>query len=386
MDAVVNFAAESHVDRSISDPGVFIRNNIQGVHNLLEAARRHNTQRFLQISTDEVYGELGEKRDSSPSKHPLHLHLPIHPRKPVRKSPRTSLASHTACIPASRDAPIIWSLSIPREKLIPVILSKALNDESLPIYGDGSNIRDWIHVFDHNRAALAVLEKGESGRVYNIAPAVEEQPPLDSFLLDIVGKPHSLITFVKDRPGHDWRYAIDSSRIQNELGWSPAFTFEEGIRQTVQWYLDNKDLVAASIGEKMNCIPTNVHGAYVIEPPEFGDERGFFFLQYMIQKIFRKRTMYFLHENELLSQCRKGTLRGMHYQPEPYQEVKFLRVLRGSVWDVALDIREGSPTFGQWHGVKLTADNRRLLYIPAGCAHGFQTLGVQYRSHVLMQQ
>ena len=241
IDAVVNFAAESHVDRSISDPGVFVRSNIQGVHNLLEAARRHNTQRFVQISTDEVYGELGEEGFFTEQ-------TPIAPSSPYSSSKASgdllvqawhhTYGMHTSITRCSNN---YGPYQFP-EKLIPVILSKALNDESLPIYGDGSNIRDWIHVFDHNRAALAVLEKGESGRVYNIGSSSEKSNlTLVKLLLDILGKPHSLISFVKDRPGHDWRYAIDSSRIQNELGWSPAFTFEEGIRQTVEWYLKNKD-------------------------------------------------------------------------------------------------------------------------------------------------
>lgn len=240
IDAVVNFAAESHVDRSISDPGVFIRSNIQGVHTLLEAARRHNTKRFLQISTDEVYGELGEEGYFTEQ-------TPIDPSSPYSSSKASgdllvqawhhTYGMHTNITRCSNN---YGPYQFP-EKLIPVIISKALNDESLPVYGDGSNIRDWIHVFDHNRAALAVLEKGTSGRVYNIGSSSEKSNlTLVKLLLDILNKPHSLITFVTDRPGHDWRYAIDSTRIQTELDWKPQFTFEEGIRQTVQWYLDNQ--------------------------------------------------------------------------------------------------------------------------------------------------
>ena len=240
IDAVVNFAAESHVDRSISDPGVFIRSNIQGVHTLLEAARRHNTKRFVQISTDEVYGELGEEGYFTEQ-------TPIDPSSPYSSSKASgdllvqawhhTYGMHTNITRCSNN---YGPYQFP-EKLIPVIISKALNDQSLPVYGDGSNIRDWIHVFDHNRAALAVLEKGTSGRVYNIGSSSEKSNlTLVKLLLDILNKPHSLITFVTDRPGHDWRYAIDSTRIQTELDWKPQFTFEEGIRQTVQWYLDNQ--------------------------------------------------------------------------------------------------------------------------------------------------
>jgi dTDP-glucose 4,6-dehydratase len=240
IDAVVNFAAESHVDRSISDPGVFIRSNIQGVHTLLEAARRHKTQRFLQISTDEVYGELGEEGYFTEQTH-------IAPSSPYSSSKASgdllvqawhhTYGMHTNITRCSNN---YGPYQFP-EKLIPVIISKAINNEPLPIYGDGSNIRDWIHVFDHNRAALAVLERGTSGRVYNIGSSSEKSNlTLVKVLLDIMGKSHDRITFVKDRPGHDWRYAIDSSRIQDELNWEPTFSFEEGISQTVEWYLDNK--------------------------------------------------------------------------------------------------------------------------------------------------
>jgi len=240
VDAVINFAAESHVDRSIEDPGVFIRSNIQGVHTLLEAARTHHTQRFVQISTDEVYGELGKEGLFTEQ-------TPISPSSPYSSSKASgdllvqawnhTYGMHTNITRCSNN---YGPYQFP-EKLIPVIISKALKDEPLPIYGDGSNIRDWIHVFDHNYAVLSVLEKGTSGRVYNIGSSNEKDNlTLVKLLLDILGKPHSLITFVKDRLGHDWRYAIDSSRIQNELGWTPRYSFEEGIQHTVQWYLENQ--------------------------------------------------------------------------------------------------------------------------------------------------
>ena len=194
----------------------------------------------MQISTDEVYGELGEEGYFTED-------TPIDPSSPYSSSKASgdllvqawhhTYGMHTSITRCSNN---YGPYQFP-EKLIPVIISKALKDEKLPIYGDGSNIRDWIHVFDHNRAALAVLEKGQSGRVYNIGSSSEKDNlTLVKLLLDILGKPHSLISFVTDRPGHDWRYAIDSSRIQNELGWSPQYSFEEGIRQTVQWYLDNQ--------------------------------------------------------------------------------------------------------------------------------------------------
>lgn len=240
VDAVVNFAAESHVDRSIEDPDVFIRTNINGVHVLLEAARRHQIQKFLQISTDEVYGELGETGFFTED-------TPINPSSPYSSSKASAdllvQAWHrTFGLPVNitRCSNNYGPYQFP-EKLIPVLVSKALNNENIPIYGDGSNIRDWIHVEDHNTAALAVLENGQSGHVYNIGSHNEQSNlNLAKMLLNILGKPHSLLTFVKDRPGHDWRYAIDPKKLQTELGWNPKYSLEKGLKQTIAWYQENQ--------------------------------------------------------------------------------------------------------------------------------------------------
>ena len=239
IDAVVNFAAESHVDRSIENPDAFVQSNIVGVHNLLNKARIYNTERFLQISTDEVYGQLGKEGYFTED-------TPIQPSSPYSSSKASgdllvqawhhTYGMHTNITRCSNNyGPYQYP-----EKLIPVIIARATEDKNIPVYGDGSNIRDWIHVFDHNRAALAVLEKGVSGRVYNIGASCErDNITLVKLLLDILGKPHSLIEFVTDRAGHDWRYAIDSSRIQSELSWVPRYSFDDGIEQTVEWYLNN---------------------------------------------------------------------------------------------------------------------------------------------------
>ena len=240
VDRIINFAAESHVDRSIEDPDVFIRSNINGVHNLLEAARRHQIKKFLQISTDEVYGELGETGFFTED-------TPIEPSSPYSSSKAAAdllvQAWHRTFglnTNITRCSNNYGPYQFP-EKLIPVLISKALADQPIPIYGDGSNVRDWIHVEDHNWAVLDVLEKGASGRVYNIGSNNEQSNlNLAKKLLDVLGKPHSLLTFVKDRPGHDWRYAIDSSRLQNELGWKPRYPLEKGLQQTIQWYQDNE--------------------------------------------------------------------------------------------------------------------------------------------------
>ncbi|MBM75394.1 MAG: dTDP-glucose 4,6-dehydratase [Proteobacteria bacterium] len=240
FDHVVNFAAESHVDRSIEDPGVFIRTNVLGVQVLLEACRRHQTGRYLQVSTDEVYGSLGETGLFTED-------LPLDPSSPYSSSKASAdllvQAWHRTYglnVGITRCSNNYGPNQFP-EKLIPLMISKALADEALPVYGDGSNVRDWIHVEDHCRGILTVLERGVSGRIYNIGGKSErDNLTVVKRILNILGKPESLISFVTDRLGHDWRYAIDNSRIASELNWEPRHTFETGLEQTVQWYLDNE--------------------------------------------------------------------------------------------------------------------------------------------------
>jgi dTDP-glucose 4,6-dehydratase len=211
------------------------------VHNLLEAARRHDIKKYLQISTDEVYGDLGDTGFFTED-------TPIEPSSPYSSSKAAAdllvQAWHRTFglnTNITRCSNNYGPYQFP-EKLIPVLCSKALANQPIPIYGDGSNIRDWIHVEDHNWAVLDVLEKGVSGRVYNIGSNNEQSNlELAKMLLRILGKPESLLTFVKDRPGHDWRYAIDSSRIQTELGWKPRYPLEKGLKQTIEWYQENQD-------------------------------------------------------------------------------------------------------------------------------------------------
>ena len=237
---VINFAAESHVDRSISDPQVFIRTNILGVQVLLEACRKYDVQKFVQVSTDEVYGSLGETGLFTEES-------PLDPSSPYSASKTSAdllvLAWHkTYGLPVNitRCSNNYGPYQYP-EKLIPLMLLKALNTETLPVYGDGSNIRDWIHVEDHCRALKVVLEDGVSGRVYNIGGNCErDNLTVVKRILEVVGKPTSLIQFVEDRKGHDWRYAIDNTRIQQELDWKPLHTFEDGLRATLEWYMQNE--------------------------------------------------------------------------------------------------------------------------------------------------
>jgi dTDP-glucose 4,6-dehydratase len=259
VDAVVNFAAESHVDRSIDGPGQFITTNVVGTFNLLDQARAHWARldqaaraafRFLHVSTDEVYGSLGETGRFTES-------TPYAPNSPYSASKAASdhlvrAWFHTYGLPVltTNCSNNYGPYQFP-EKLIPLMILKAQRGEALPIYGDGGNIRDWLYVTDHCRAIWRVLEAGTPGEVYNVGGDSERTnlqvvdtlcALLDELLPDSPRRPHATLkTYVKDRPGHDRRYAIDADKLKRELGWAPLETFETGLRQTVAWYLDNPD-------------------------------------------------------------------------------------------------------------------------------------------------
>ncbi len=251
VDMVLNLAAESHVDRSIDGPKDFIETNINGTFNLLEATRKHNPKiRFVQISTDEVYGTLGTTGKFTEE-------TPLAPNSPYSSSKASAdliarAYHHTygMDIITTRCSNNYGAYQFP-EKLIPLMIFRATKNESLPVYGDGKNIRDWIHVRDHNRGVWAAALKGKSGEVYNLGSNNEwENIKIVKELLKILEKPESLITYVKDRPGHDKRYAIDSSKAHKELGWSPEVSFDEGLRETVNWYLTNTEwLKSVTSGE-----------------------------------------------------------------------------------------------------------------------------------------
>ena len=242
-DVVVNFAAESHVDRSIDDPGVFLRTNVMGTAALLDACREFGVRRFHQVSTDEVYGDL-------PLDRPDLLFTettPIHASSPYSASKASAdllvLAYHrTYGLPVtiSRCSNNYGPYHFP-EKLIPLMIANALNDKPLPVYGTGENVRDWLYVEDHCRAIDMILQKGRVGEVYNVG-GHNEMRNIDivKLILKELGKPESLITFVTDRKGHDLRYAIDPTKIHNELGWLPETKFADGIQRTIRWYLDNR--------------------------------------------------------------------------------------------------------------------------------------------------
>jgi dTDP-glucose 4,6-dehydratase len=238
--AVINFAAESHVDRSIDSPQNFIHTNVVGTSVLLDCARRHGVQRFVQVSTDEIYGSLGATGRFTEQS-------PIEPSSPYSASKAgadlIALASHKTFdqdVVVTRCSNNYGPYQFP-EKLIPLMIIKAMRDDPLPVYGDGMNVRDWIHVEDHCGGIIAALFEGKAGNVYNFG-GNSEMVNIDvvKLILDKLGKPHSLISYVTDRLGHDRRYAIDSSFAERELKWKPLHNFREGLESTIDWYLQNR--------------------------------------------------------------------------------------------------------------------------------------------------
>ncbi len=237
---VINFAAESHVDRSILGSEIFFRTNVLGTNVLLENAKRFGVEKFVQVSTDEVYGSLGPEGLFEET-------TPLQPNSPYAASKASAdmmaLAfHHTYHVPVviTRCSNNYGPFQFP-EKLIPLMILNSLKNKKLPVYGDGLNVRDWIYVIDHNKAVELVMDKGKVGEVYNIG-ANTEKPNIEivKLILNQIGKTEDLIEYVKDRPGHDRRYAINSSKIKNELGWQPEHSFENAIRSTVNWFIENE--------------------------------------------------------------------------------------------------------------------------------------------------
>jgi len=239
VDAIVNFAAESHVDRSIEDASPFIETNVKGTQVLLEGSRKHQVQRFIQISTDEVYGSIDSGSFDEAS--------PLSPSSPYSASKAAAdllcqayFQTYHLPVIITRCTNNFGPYQFP-EKLIPLVITNALENKSIPVYGDGLNSRDWIFVIDHCRAIDMVLQKGEPGQIYNIAGMNEKNNlELIQQLLQLLDKPGELIQFVADRPGHDRRYAVDTTKISQELGWGPEYSFEKALAVTVDWYLKNE--------------------------------------------------------------------------------------------------------------------------------------------------
>ncbi len=246
FDIVVNFAAESHVDNSIKNPEVFLTTNIIGTEVLMDACLKYGIKRFHQISTDEVYGDLPlDRLDLKFSED-----TPLHTSSPYSSSKASAdllvMAYHRTFgldVTISRCSNNYGPYQFP-EKLIPVVISKALKNEKIPVYGNGKNVRDWIHVHDHNVGVDMIVRNGRSGEVYNLGGHSERSNlEVVKTILKQLGKSEDLIEFVSDRPGHDLRYAIDSSKVEKELGFSLSYNFEDGIKETVDWYLNNKDWI-----------------------------------------------------------------------------------------------------------------------------------------------
>ncbi len=243
VDCVVNFAAESHVDNSIKRPEIFIETNVQGTLNLLQASKELGVDRFLQVSTDEVYGTLGKTGY-------FYETTPLAPNSPYSASKasadllvRAYYETYKLPVLNTRCSNNYGPYQYP-EKLIPFFISKLLKGEKVPVYGDGLNVRDWLYVYDHCEAIDTVLHKGKIGEVYNIGGHNEKTNlEITHLILDAMGKDESSIIYVADRLGHDRRYAISNDKISNELGWSPSITFEKGIKLTIDWYLSNQDWI-----------------------------------------------------------------------------------------------------------------------------------------------
>ncbi len=241
VDAVINFAAESHVDRSITGPEIFVETNIKGTLNLLQCAKQSNVPRYIQISTDEVYGTLGETGYFTED-------TPLAPNSPYSASKasadllvRSYFETYKMPVIITRCSNNYGPYQYP-EKLIPFFISLLLRGEKVPVYGDGLNVRDWLYVYDHCSAIDAVLHNGRVGEVYNIGGNNEKSNlEITRLILNALDKGEDSIRFVDDRPGHDRRYAMCSDKIQNELGWHPSVTFEEGLNNTIDWYLHNQE-------------------------------------------------------------------------------------------------------------------------------------------------
>ena len=240
LQSVINFAAETHVDRSIVDAEPFIQTNVKGTQVLLDAAKKYNIKRFIQISTDEVYGEI--KRGKFKENSPLSPNSPYSASKAsadllIKSYVRTYNFPAIIVRPCNNYGP--WQYP---EKLIPVVINKAMKDEKIPVYGDGKNVREWLYVEDCVEGILKILEKGKIGEIYNLGSGEEKRNiEVVKQILNILGKPNALIEFVKDRPGHDLRYSLNSEKIHKEIGWEPLISFSIGLERTVWWYFKHKD-------------------------------------------------------------------------------------------------------------------------------------------------
>ncbi|MCA9166619.1 MAG: dTDP-glucose 4,6-dehydratase [Planctomycetales bacterium] len=408
---IVHFAAESHVDRSIGAPATFIETNVVGTQSMLEAARGYWNQllgseksdfRFLHVSTDEVYGSLGETGKFTEE-------TPYAPNSPYSASKAASdhlvrAYHHTYGMPTliSNCSNNYGPFQFP-EKLIPLMILNALEGKPLPVYGDGANVRDWLHVEDHCEALQAILERGRPGEVYNIGGDAERTnlevvhaicATVDELRPELTHRPcTNLIKFVADRPGHDRRYAIDSSKLQGELGWRPRHEFESGIRATVEWYLSNDSwikavtdgsyqrerlgLIQAGDGGSWQAqtVPADAYQEGPIEGVEirslrrFGDQRGW------LVELFRNDELpAALHPvMAYVSETKPGIVRGPH---EHVDQTDYFAFVGPSTFELRLwDSRPGSPTYGNYICRLGGVDEPITVTIPPGVIHAYRNVG-----------
>jgi glucose-1-phosphate thymidylyltransferase len=361
IDAVIHFAAESHVDLSITNPSLFVEVNVNGTANLLELSKKYSIKRFHHVSTDEVYGELTNEGYFTET-------TPLAPN-----SPYSATKASSDMIVRSYNKTYGLNCVITRcsnnygpnqdlTKLIPKFITNLEAGKKVPVYATGSNVRDWLYVEDHCDAIWTVFNKARNGEVYNIGGNNEKtNMEITNKLLELTGRDDSSIEYVTDRLGHDFRYAIDASKIKNDLGWEPKYTFDVGIKKTFEFYTK---------GKMQNKI---IDGLVVIEGKIFEDNRGYFAETYNQAGLLAKGIdATFIQDNESISNY--GVIRGLHYQTGQYAQAKLVRVIEGEVLDVVVDLREGSPTFGKSFSIILSETNRKQMFIPRGFAHGFSVL------------
>jgi glucose-1-phosphate thymidylyltransferase len=361
IDAVIHFAAESHVDLSIANPSLFVEVNVNGTSNLLELSKKYNIKRFHHVSTDEVYGELTDEGFFTEN-------TPLAPNSPYSASKASSdmiVRSYNKTYGLNCVITRCSNNYGPNQdltKLIPKFITNLEAGKKVPVYATGSNVRDWLYVEDHCDAIWIVFNKARSGEVYNIGGNNEKtNMEITNKLLELTGRDDSSIEYVIDRLGHDFRYAIDASKIKNDLGWEPQYTFEVGIKKTFEFYTK---------GKVQNKI---IEGLVILDGKIFEDNRGYFTETYNQAGLLAKGIdATFVQDNESVSNY--GVIRGLHYQTGEYAQAKLVRVIEGEVLDVVVDIREDSPTYGQSFSIVLNESNRVQMFIPRGFAHGFSVL------------
>jgi glucose-1-phosphate thymidylyltransferase len=360
IDAVIHFAAESHVDLSIANPSLFVEVNVNGTSNLLELSKKYKIKRFHHVSTDEVYGELSDEGFFTEN-------TPLAPNSPYSASKASSDMIVRAYNKTYGLNCVITRCSNnygPNQdltKLIPKFITNLEAGKKVPVYATGSNVRDWLYVEDHCDAIWKVFNDAKSGEVYNIGGNNEKtNMAITNKLIELTGKNSSSIEYVTDRLGHDFRYAIDASKIKNDLGWEPQYTFDIGIQKTFEFYSK----------KKVNPI---LDGLKVIEGKIFEDNRGYF-TETFNQANYRSLGIdtQFIQDNESVSKY--GVIRGLHYQTGEYAQAKLVRVIEGEVLDVVVDLRKNSVTYGKTYSMVLSDKNKKQMFIPKGFAHGFSVL------------